>query len=101
MNTDSEPTSRDWHVPFVQRTKSRISAGRSRKYLFGRASGVLCRRVVTLANFRVVCFAGCDAGAGVLTSGVLVAPVFFEDLRAGAMLLGNELTLVWLSREFV
>ena len=56
---------------------------------------------MTLANFRVVCFAGCDAGAGVLTSGVLVAPVFFEDLQAGAMLLGNELTLVWLSREFL
>lgn len=45
--------------------------------------------------------AGCDAGAGVLMGGVLVAPVFLEDLRAGAMVLGNGLALVWLSREFV
>ena len=63
---------------------------------------MLCGRVVTLANFRVVCFAGCDAGAGVLTGGVLVAPVFLEDLRAGAMVLDYELALVWLvGREFV
>ena len=42
-----------------------------------------------MANFRVVCFAGCDAGAGVLTGGVLVAPVFLVDLRAGAIVPGN------------
>ena len=57
--------------------------------------------MVTLANFRGVCFTSCGAGAGVLTGGVLVAPVFLEGLRAGAMTLGNELALVWLSLEYV
>ena len=42
-----------------------------------------------MANFRVVCFADCDPGIGVLGGGVLVtpvAPVFLVDMRAGAIL---------------
>lgn len=63
--------------------------------------------MLILANFRVVYFAGCDAGTGVLSGGVLVAavaafaPVFLEDLRAGAILPGDELALVWMCRGFV
>jgi hypothetical protein len=53
--------------------------------------------MLVLLNFRVVCLAGCDPG--VLSGGVLVAPVFLDDLRAGAIVPDDQLARVWLCHE--